>query len=239
MRVRMRRILAGIGVSAALASGMAFAPGIVPGAEQLPSAHAVEGGRDALWQPWTAKVTAEGSLCTGSVIGPHWVLTAAHCVGEEEAAHGAVSAGARAERTAAIDRVIHAPGGADAALIHTASSLGVRPVSLPVPGPIPHQPGQFSGWGHGRYPLQTGSATVVGEYRDHHRGEARMFVTHSTRGAQEPGDSGGPFHIGPVLYGVLSSTGARDPQGHVDANYTAVDQLIPWIYRTIGENSFH
>lgn len=81
----------------------------------------------------------------------------------------------------------------------------------------------------GRYPLRTGEAKVVGKFEGAH---GKMFVTYSEWGYQEPGDSGGPFVVGGVLTGVLSSTGARSGNSG-KGNYVEVYHLIPWIIDTV------
>lgn len=52
---------------------------------QTRSAHArIVGGTNADWRdwPWQVAVRAGSDLCGGSIIHPQWVLTAAHCFGE-------------------------------------------------------------------------------------------------------------------------------------------------------------
>lgn len=192
---------------------------------------AVEGGHDAIATPWTAKVLVSG-LCTGTVVAPNWVLTAQHCVNDKQS--GAVKLGEKAEGNYPVDRVVTHPGGADVALVHTSTPMPMLPAVLAGVVPPKGQVSQISGWGAGRYPMQQGAARVTGRYTDGGRGNAEMFVTRGVVGNQEPGDSGGPFHAGPVVFGVLSSVGGKDAEGHIGANYTAVAPILPWIYGTIS-----
>ncbi|MDP9851828.1 S1 family peptidase [Corynebacterium lowii] len=196
-----------------------------------PTSGAIEGGHDAIATPWSAKILVKG-LCSGSVIAPNWILTAQHCVGDYQA--GTVRIGERAEQSFSVDRVVVDPGGSDVALVHTAQPMPVIPAALSTVEPVRGQFSQTSGWGAGRFPMQQGSARVEGRYTDNARGGASMFVTRGVEGNQEPGDSGGPFHMGPMVFGVLSSVGAKDDEGHVGANYTSVAPLLPWVYSTIA-----
>jgi secreted trypsin-like serine protease len=79
---RLRAALIPIAVALLAASGVAAAR-----ADRAIHA-AVAGGHPTsthTW-PWVAQVRINGGICGGSLVAPHWVLTAAHCVHGTEAA---------------------------------------------------------------------------------------------------------------------------------------------------------
>lgn len=114
---------------------------------------------------------------------------------------------------------------------------GFVPLCCRHPAPCQISLGSSLG-GVARFPEKQGLAFVSGPTRGPRPGNADMFETKSIIGHQEHGDSGGAFHIGPVLYGVLCSSSGKDAEGRTMANYTKVDQFLPWIYGTIFTQSW-
>ncbi|MEM8905787.1 MAG: serine protease, partial [Actinomycetota bacterium] len=126
---------------------------------------AIVGGRPASLNPGTVRLEianrdGQGWLCTGSLISPTAVLTAAHCVtpaGSIQAIVGQVGSFVvddPAMASVIADRFDVHPtargllGGADVAVVHFAQPLPLEPVSL---------------WGPGRLPAGLGSTEIAAE----------------------------------------------------------------------------
>ena len=154
-----------LGVGIGLSIHEATAEAIVSGDDEPLVEAAIVGGRPAELNPGTIRLEianddGQGWLCTGSLISPTAVLTAAHCVSPVSTILGVVAQVGSflvddpAMLSIAADRIDVHPtaqgllGGSDVAVVHFAQPLPLEPVSL---------------WTPSRQPAGLGSTEVTAE----------------------------------------------------------------------------
>lgn len=183
--------------------------------------------------------------CTGTLISPQWIISAAHCVGEGldkyygNATFGTTDTG----QSYKIDDVKTHSNQDDMALFHLEKPVNdIKPLKLWDTVLQEEKKGQAYGWGKpaDQDPLKnlnmlngTMSPTIVrGDPFAHMDTNEVIF----DGGYSIKGDSGSPFVINDTLYGVLSM-GTIPEQGEKSHGlYMPVAQYKEWIEDTIEQN---
>jgi len=198
--------------------------------------------------PWAVVLVRDDDpgICTGSLISPRFVLTAAHCAGDGLTVLYGNRSREGARRVAVREAIRHPqytgqPIAYDLGLLRLVRPLRVRPLPIASRAEAwdrlrPGGTGTILGWG----------STMTGDGRpdillrtDIRLMGLQIVATHiafvAPRGGPCSGDSGGPLLIqgydgGPVLVGVASITGGNlCATGGGMAGYTDVSVMLDFI----------
>lgn len=185
--------------------------------------------------PWAAQVRFNGgsSHCSGAVIAPRWVLTAAHCAASDDVVLlGSVVKG----KGTRIDTDRQVKGdGEDIALLHLTSPYDTTDARYGAAGDRPSVGATVSFYGYGETDasgtpsdnLKTCTMRVKANSGSDGR-NAHIITLTKGSGISAKGDSGGPA----LVHGVIVGTDSNGTSSVKD--FADVTAYHDWIAKTIG-----
>jgi hypothetical protein len=229
----MRVKLLSVAFATTLVAGIVTAPQAPANASKArpnpDSTPYIIGGEPVSSAPWGAQVSSSsGSFCSGSIIAPQWVLTAAHCLGGTMTVRiGDVrlGQGQRAQGTETHQR-------GDTGLIHLTTPVNTGYAPLAESDPPVGANVEIYGWGGISAPggplAERLKKAIVRVTRIEGGGAERRIRAVRVTGTAYHGDSGGPmFYQGRQI-------GTCTGEGGGELIYPSVANVLPWIRQITG-----
>jgi hypothetical protein len=236
MRLK-RTVLAG-GLLAALVGATTTTVAAHAGEGPTP---AIVGGSQVSSAPWAAELDlGNGGSCSGTIIAPHWALSAAHCVEDDtNPATYTVYAGNVKRHAGQMAKVKSLRTHFDLVLVELDRDISTTYMTLAATDPAVGANVNIYGWGItcengcGQSDILKTAKMRVKAVNNGTSGDRMIDLAQAGDGYALPGDSGGPAIQNGVQFGVLCC-GNTAPDGSGVESYSSVANSISWIKSTSG-----
>ncbi|MCW2504400.1 MAG: putative trypsin-like serine protease [Actinomycetia bacterium] len=237
MRMKSALVIAG----AALVTGLAaVTTTLAAQAGEQPVHPTISGGHTVSSAPWAAQVDF-GGVCSGTIIAPHWALSAWHCLEDEsDLSKLTIRVGSVTLHQGTAAKIKSVQHRGDLALIELDRDVSATYQKLASANPPIGATVDIYGWGYTcdtcpqSTTLKTTTMTVA--TIDPQNGSTDVPQVHLGQnggGYAEPGDSGGPAMYNGLQFGVLlGGDTASDGSGH--EAYSSVPSQSAWIQSITG-----
>jgi hypothetical protein len=201
----------------------------------------IVGGRELSSAPWAAELDlGTGGSCSGTIIAPHWALSAAHCVEDDPTPSVyTVYAGNVKRHAGQLAKVKSLRTHFDLVLLELDRDISTTYAPLASSDPAVNQDVDIYGWGItcesgcGQSDILKTAKLTVNAVNNGSSGDRMVELRQNGDGYALPGDSGGPAMLGGVQFGVLCC-GNTGPGGVGHELYSSVPNSLGWITSITG-----
>lgn len=201
----------------------------------------IAGGHTVSSAPWAAQVDF-GAVCSGTIIAPHWVLTAWHCLrDEEDLSEVTIRVGSvTLKQGGTVAKIKNVQHRSDIALVELDRDVDTTYAKLAPANPPTGTIVDVFGWGEScesgcsqAETLKTATLRVNG-VGDPDENGVQLVELAEVSGYTRSGDSGGPAMHNGLQFGVLLGGCCGNNGEPFLAFYSSISSQLAWVEQVTG-----